>query len=62
MMGVPEPDRPYIRQLAEKLLYLFRGEYDRMKPLTEGMKGMIEYVSWTNALPVPATTSSRALL
>ena len=45
MMGVPEPDRPYIRQLAEKLLYLFRGEYDRMKPLTEGMKGMIEYVS-----------------
>ena len=45
MMGVPEPDRPYIRQLAEKLLYIGRGEYDRMKPLTEGMKGMIEYVS-----------------
>jgi len=45
MMGVPEPDRPYIRQLAEKLLYLRRGEYDRMKPLTEGMKAMIEYVS-----------------
>jgi cytochrome P450 len=45
MMGVPEPDRPYIRQLAEKLLYLFRGEQDRMKPLTEGMKGMSEFVS-----------------
>ena len=45
MMGVPEPDRPYIRQLAEKLLYFGRGEHDRMKPLTEGMKGMIEYVS-----------------
>jgi len=45
MMGVPEADRPYIRQLAEKLLYIGRGEYDRMKPLTEGMKGMIEYVS-----------------
>jgi len=45
MMGVPEPDRPYIRQLAEKLLYIFRGERNRMKPLTEGMKGMIEYVS-----------------
>jgi len=45
MMGVPEPDRPYIRQLAERLLYLFRGECDRMKPVTEGMKGMIEYVS-----------------
>jgi len=45
MMGVPEKDRPYIRQLAEKLLYIGRGEYDRMKPLTDGMHGMIEYVS-----------------
>jgi cytochrome P450 len=45
MMGVPKSDRPYIRQLAEKLLYIGRGEYDRMKPLTEGMRGMIEYVS-----------------
>jgi cytochrome P450 len=45
MMGVPEADRPYIRQLAEKLLYIGRGEYDRMKPLTEGMRGMIDYVS-----------------
>jgi cytochrome P450 len=45
MMGVPKADRPYVRQLAEKLLYIGRGEYDRMKPLTEGMQGMIEYVS-----------------
>jgi cytochrome P450 len=45
MMGVPDEDRPYVRQLAEKLLYIGRGEYDRMKPLTEGMRGMIEYVS-----------------
>jgi cytochrome P450 len=45
MMGVPQADRPYVRQLAEKLLYIGRGEYDRMKPLTEGMQGMIEYVS-----------------
>ena len=45
MMGVPKEDRPYVRQLAEKLLYIGRGEYDRMKPLTEGMQGMIEYVS-----------------
>jgi len=45
MMGVPEKDRPYVRQLAEKLLYIGRGEYDRMKPLTEGMRGMVEYVS-----------------
>ncbi len=45
MMGVPESERPYVRQLAEKLLYIGRGEYDRMKPLTEGMRGMIDYVS-----------------
>jgi cytochrome P450 len=45
MMGVPKEDRRYIRQLAEKLLYIGRGDYDRMKPLTEGMRGMIEYVS-----------------
>jgi cytochrome P450 len=45
MMGVPREDRPYVRQLAEKLLYIGRGEYDRMKPLTEGMQGMIDYVS-----------------
>ncbi len=45
MMGVPEEDRGYVRELAEKLLYIGRGEYDRMKPLTEGMRGMIEYVS-----------------
>ena len=45
MMGVPEPDRPYIRELAEKLLYVGRGEQDRMPILTDGMKGMIEYVS-----------------
>ena len=42
MMGVPDPDRHYIRELAEKLLYIGRGEHDRMKLLTEGMKGMID--------------------
>ncbi len=45
MMGVPDEDRGYVRELAEKLLYIGRGEYDRMKPLTEGMRGMVEYVS-----------------
>jgi cytochrome P450 len=45
MMGVPPAERQYIRQLAEKLLYIGRGEYDRMKPLAEGMRGMIDYVS-----------------
>jgi cytochrome P450 len=45
MMGVPEGDRPHVRKLAEKLLYIGRGENDRMPILTDGMKGMIEYVS-----------------
>jgi len=45
MMGVPASDRPYVRELAEKLLYIGRGEYDRMKPLAEGMRGMVDYVS-----------------
>jgi cytochrome P450 len=45
MMGVPPSERHYVRQLAEKLLYIGRGEYDRMRPLTEGMRGMIDYVS-----------------
>jgi cytochrome P450 len=45
MMGVPAEDRPYVRELAEKLLYIGRGEHDRMPILTDGMKGMVEYVS-----------------
>jgi len=45
MMGVPAEDRPHVRELAEKLLYIGRGEHDRMPILTEGMKGMVEYVS-----------------
>jgi len=45
MMGVPKEDRGHVRELAEKLLNIGRGEADRMKPLTEGMQGMIDYVS-----------------
>jgi cytochrome P450 len=45
MMGVPPEERGHVRHLAEKLLYIGRGEADRMKPLTEGMRGMVEYVS-----------------
>src|ERR1700680_1750820 len=45
MMGVPPAERQYIRSLAAKLLYIGPGEYDRMKPLAEGMRGMIDYVS-----------------
>jgi cytochrome P450 len=45
MMGVPESERPHIRMLAEQLLNIGRGEPDRMRELTEGMKGMVDYVN-----------------
>ena len=45
MMGVPQEDRPAIRNIAEKLLNLFRGEPDRMRYVVDGMKSMVEYVS-----------------
>ena len=45
MMGVPEEDREHLRHLADRLLYINRGEPDRMRPLMEGIEGMIEYVS-----------------
>jgi cytochrome P450 len=45
MMGVPYEDRDYLRELADKLLYINRGESYRLKPLTEGMRAMMEYVA-----------------
>ena len=45
MMGVPEDDRDHLRDLADKLLYINRGEPYRLRPLTEGIRGMIDYVS-----------------
>jgi len=44
MMGVPPEDREHLRELADKLLYINRAEPDRLRPLTEGMRGMLEYV------------------
>jgi cytochrome P450 len=45
MMDVPYQDRDHLRELADKLLYINRGEPDRLRPLTEGMRGMLEYVT-----------------
>jgi cytochrome P450 len=45
MMGVPPQDRDHLRALADRLLYINRGESYRMKPLMEGIRGMIEYVA-----------------
>ena len=44
MMGVPEEERHHIRMLAEKLLSIGRGEPDRLRQLSDGMRGMDEYV------------------
>src|SRR5437868_13598054 len=45
VVGVPDPDRHYIRELAEKFLFIGRGVSGRLKLVTEGMRGMVEYVS-----------------
>jgi cytochrome P450 len=44
MMGVPPEDRALLRELADKLLYLNRGESYRLRPLSEGIEGLMEYV------------------
>src|SRR6185295_14229240 len=44
MMGVPDEDRDRLRELADKLLYINRGESYRFRPLMEGIRGMVEYV------------------
>ena len=44
MLGMPNQDRQFIRELAEKLLFIGRGEVDRMKPLTEGIQELQEYL------------------
>ncbi len=44
MMGIETSDRQFIRSLAEKLLFIGRGNNDRMQPLTEGIVGLQEYL------------------
>jgi len=45
MLGLPRQDRRFIRELAEKLLFIGRGDVNRMRPLTDGIKGLVEYLS-----------------
>ena len=44
LMGVPEADRPQLREFADKLLHINRGEPDRFTTLTEGIRSILEYV------------------
>lgn len=45
MMDLPVPDRLFIRELSQKLTFLGRGDPDRMQPLAEGIKDLVEYIS-----------------
>jgi cytochrome P450 len=45
MLDINYQDRQFIRSLAEKLLFIGRGEVDRMKPLTEGIQELQEYLA-----------------
>ena len=45
IMGMPFEDWKFIRSMAEKLLFIGRGEADRMQPLTDGIKELMEYLS-----------------
>jgi cytochrome P450 len=45
LMGIPHQDRLFIRELAKKLLFVGRGESDRMQPLSQGVQELIEYIT-----------------
>lgn len=45
MLGLPEQDRRFIRELAQKLLFIGRGDLNRMRPLTDGIKGLVDYLA-----------------
>ena len=45
MMGVPYEDRDHLRELADKILWANRGESYRLRVLTEGMQGLLEYTT-----------------
>ncbi len=43
MMGVPREDRGHLREMADQILYINRGEPYRLRPLVEGVRGILEY-------------------
>jgi cytochrome P450 len=43
LMDVPANDRPQLRELADKLLYINRGEPNRFATLVEGIRGILDY-------------------
>ena len=45
LMDVPESHRPRLRELADQLLHINRGEPDRFSVLIEGIRGILEYAA-----------------
>jgi cytochrome P450 len=45
MLGMPWNDRKFLRELSEKLIFIGRGEPDRMRPTGEAIHGLVEYLS-----------------
>jgi cytochrome P450 len=43
MMGVPEADWPLLRELVEKIMTVGRGNQNRMRAITAGVQGMLDY-------------------
>jgi len=45
MLGMPYQDRKFLRELSEKLIFIGRGEPDRMRPTGEAIRGLVAYLS-----------------
>ncbi len=45
MLGMPYQDRKFLRELSEKLIFIGRGEPDRMRPTGAAIRGLVEYLS-----------------
>jgi cytochrome P450 len=45
MLGMPYQDRQFLRELSEQLIFIGRGEPDRMRPTGEAIHGLVEYLS-----------------
>ena len=62
MMGMPFQDRKFIRSMAEKLLFIGRGEADRMQPLVDGIDELKDYLSPMVAMHMDLPTDEDNLL
>lgn len=62
MMGMPFQDRKFIRSMAEKLLFIGRGESDRMQPLVDGIDELKEYLAPMVAMHMDLPTDEDNLL